>query len=315
MAAAGVQSPVWITEFGYTSCTIGSDRWCVSEQQQADYLAQATRLVATWPWVRSFLVYNLRDKGSDPTSTEDNFGLVRHDLTAKPALTALGTAFAAVANGSPDPTDSTGLTPVASTSATDAAADESAPAVRMAPRHRFGQHRRLTWAWSGHDRGAGVSSYDVRYRSARWGGHFTPYRHARHATTATRMVVHTRRGSEMCVSVRARDQRGNVSAWTADECKALVLDARAAGATVQRRHARGRTFSIVATRCRTCGHVDVWVGHHLIARHISLHAKRTEHRQIIRLPELNRVVRGTVLVRSSDRNRRLPIHGFGARRG
>lgn len=94
MLAAGDPSQVWVTEFGYTTCTAGSDRWCVTEAQQAAYLASAARLAATWPWVSAFIAYNLRDKGTDRTDTEDNFGLVRADYTAKPALAALGTTFA-----------------------------------------------------------------------------------------------------------------------------------------------------------------------------------------------------------------------------
>lgn len=95
MLAAGDRTPVWITEMGWTTCSAGADRWCVTAEQQGRYLAEAATLAATWPWVTAFIAYNLRDKGIVPTSTEDNFGLVRRDYTPKPALAALAAAFAA----------------------------------------------------------------------------------------------------------------------------------------------------------------------------------------------------------------------------
>jgi hypothetical protein len=101
MLAAGDRSPVWITELGWTTCTVGSDRWCVTQAQQASYLATAATMASRWPWVRAFIAYNLRDKGTSPSGTEANFGLVRRDYTPKPALTALRTAFAALGATSP----------------------------------------------------------------------------------------------------------------------------------------------------------------------------------------------------------------------
>lgn len=93
MLKHGDRSPVWITELGWTTCSPGSDRWCVTEAQQGAFLADAARMTQRWPWVRAFLAYNLVDKGTDPTGTEDNFGLVTADYRPKPALAALGGAF------------------------------------------------------------------------------------------------------------------------------------------------------------------------------------------------------------------------------
>ena len=104
MLAAGDRTPVWVTELGWTTCTIGTGRWCVTQQQQASYVAQAAAMAARWPWVRGFMVYNLRDKGINPAETEHNFGLVRRDYTPKPALAGLRTAFAAIAAAGSAPT-------------------------------------------------------------------------------------------------------------------------------------------------------------------------------------------------------------------
>jgi hypothetical protein len=96
MLAAGDRSPVWITELGWTTCALGTGRWCVTQQQQASYVAAAATMAARWPWVRAFIAYNLRDKGTNPADSEHNFGLVRRDYTPKPALSTLRTAFAAL---------------------------------------------------------------------------------------------------------------------------------------------------------------------------------------------------------------------------
>lgn len=93
MLARGDRSPVWVTELGWTTCTLGADRWCVTEAQQARYVADALRLLAGYDWVRSVLVYNLVDKGTDVSYTEDNFGLVTRSYRAKPALASLGAAM------------------------------------------------------------------------------------------------------------------------------------------------------------------------------------------------------------------------------
>jgi hypothetical protein len=101
MLAAGDRTPVWITEMGYTTCARGADKWCVTPEQQGTYLAAAVRRAAAWPWVAGFFAYNLRDKGSSPSSTEDNFGLVTRNYAPKPGVAALGAAFAAVRTTAP----------------------------------------------------------------------------------------------------------------------------------------------------------------------------------------------------------------------
>ena len=83
---------LWLTEFGFSSCGNG-DGWCVSEQQQADYVADSLRIVRGWDFVAAAVVYNLRNKGSDPTDREHQFGLLRHDFTPKPAYGAFAKAL------------------------------------------------------------------------------------------------------------------------------------------------------------------------------------------------------------------------------
>lgn len=125
MTAAGDSSPVWVTEVGWTNCTVGASRWCVSAEQQAAYSAAVVSLTAErFPWVKALILYNLRDKGTDISYTEDNFGLVRRDYTPKPALQAVTSAFTRLRTASqPAAADlavSTGTEPTASSLTTTA---------------------------------------------------------------------------------------------------------------------------------------------------------------------------------------------------
>ena len=83
---------LWLTELGFSTCGNG-DRWCVSEQQQAEYVADSLRIVRGWDFVAAAVVYNLRNKGSDPTDREHQFGLLHRDFTPKPAYAAFARAL------------------------------------------------------------------------------------------------------------------------------------------------------------------------------------------------------------------------------
>lgn len=97
MTAAGDNTPVWVTEFGWPT---GSDpQWHVTEAEQATDVTQGFADLGNRPWVQGASLYNLRDKGTDATSMEDNFGVLRRDYTPKPAYAALTAALAAQAAG------------------------------------------------------------------------------------------------------------------------------------------------------------------------------------------------------------------------
>jgi polysaccharide biosynthesis protein PslG len=87
MLANHDDKPIWITEFGWTTGTASG--WRVSEAQQADFVGASFSLLAKKSYVRSAIVYNLREKGTDPASHEDNFGLVNRNFAPKPAYQAL----------------------------------------------------------------------------------------------------------------------------------------------------------------------------------------------------------------------------------
>jgi hypothetical protein len=103
---------LWATEYGWSShANTGSEpSWKkgVTEQQQADYLVRSI----TWfgnahPYVSNVFWYNEREKATgDPQ--EDGYGILRRNLTPKPAYTAL----AALLNGSPIPVVTPGPAPL-----------------------------------------------------------------------------------------------------------------------------------------------------------------------------------------------------------
>ena len=82
--------PLWVTEIGWSTCS--GTGGCVTEAQQASYLAEFLRLAATtWhSYVRAVFVYDLRDIAPAPASDMGAwFGLLRPDLSPKPAWTVL----------------------------------------------------------------------------------------------------------------------------------------------------------------------------------------------------------------------------------
>ncbi|MEV0976742.1 cellulase family glycosylhydrolase [Streptomyces sp. NPDC049915] len=98
--------PVWITEYGAPTdgpgpasdgraATIDATTTHVTEQRQAAIAADAVRTAAATPRVQALFWYSDRDLGTDPSSTENFFGLRRADGSAKPALGAFRQAIAA----------------------------------------------------------------------------------------------------------------------------------------------------------------------------------------------------------------------------
>jgi hypothetical protein len=90
--------PIWFTEFGWSSHSnasvdmqSGADNWLrgVSESQQAAYLVDTLRLIPRkWPYVTNAFWYDSRDRTGSHLQ-DDNYGLLRSDLTPKPAYRAV----------------------------------------------------------------------------------------------------------------------------------------------------------------------------------------------------------------------------------
>ncbi|GAA4669892.1 hypothetical protein [Nocardioides nanhaiensis] len=88
--AGDSRSRVWLTEYGAPTGT--SDR-AVSTGLQSRMLVEAVREARRLPFVSALYLYSYRDAGSSPGDPEANFGVVRADGGAKPALAALRRAL------------------------------------------------------------------------------------------------------------------------------------------------------------------------------------------------------------------------------
>jgi len=125
VAAGDASTPVWFTEFGWT--TGAGEGWFagVDEATQADYLARALALVQdTYSYVTHAFVFTIRDR-DDWNAYENNFGLTRLDGSPKPALASLRHANDRLAalRGSTRAVD---LSPVADATAWEESAGRSA---------------------------------------------------------------------------------------------------------------------------------------------------------------------------------------------
>jgi polysaccharide biosynthesis protein PslG len=87
------EKKIWATEFGLP--TAGPPGTHASEQTQAKHLTLAYELFAGYSWAGPLFAYTARDSGTDPSTSFDFFGLLRHDFATKPAYAAFQAAAAA----------------------------------------------------------------------------------------------------------------------------------------------------------------------------------------------------------------------------
>ncbi len=81
----GYEKPIWLTEIGWATDT---GPYGVSEAQQARYLVRTYLLALSTGYVQEVNWYDFQDDGPDPANHEHRFGIVRLDLSPKPAYTA-----------------------------------------------------------------------------------------------------------------------------------------------------------------------------------------------------------------------------------
>ena len=215
--------------------------------------------------------------------------------------------------------------------------DTTAPTLTVtAPTATFTLATSLVPAWATSDAGAGVAGADLRWQRAPFNGTFGTwvYPSSWQGTTATRATLAASRGYTYCVSGRARDKAGNVSAWSAPRCTAVALDDRslsasagwsrttsstfyAGTATVTSRSSvsltrtavQARRIALVATRCTTCGTVGVYWNGALVKR-ISLYASSTQRRVLIGVTSFTGVRSGTLTIRSLTSGKGIQIDGL-----
>ena len=166
VAHGDADKELWITELGWSSCAPGgTSHWCVTQDQQARYIADALRMIRDrWDFVHAVSVYSLRGRGDSLTDRETQMGLLHRNFDPKPAYGAFKDVLAEFAiEESPAPLPLPGggghgeegpLAPIASTPAHTAdatgpaaslTADVTAPALTgltLRPRPLPGHRRR-----------------------------------------------------------------------------------------------------------------------------------------------------------------------------
>jgi hypothetical protein len=87
---------LWLTEFGWSTCAVGSSSWCVSLTKQSEYINDAFRIARQdkWGYVKAMIVYNLRNKGSlIAVDRESQYGLLNRDFSPKPGWSGFSDAM------------------------------------------------------------------------------------------------------------------------------------------------------------------------------------------------------------------------------
>jgi hypothetical protein len=90
--ANGDSTPLWLDEFGWSSCwprqKIEQEQGCVTARTQAANIASALREMAGAPWIAAAVLYKLRD------SSNEDFGMLSAGGSRKPAFSALARVLA-----------------------------------------------------------------------------------------------------------------------------------------------------------------------------------------------------------------------------
>ena len=200
---------------------------------------------------------------------------------------------------------------------------------------RFALARAVTLRMHATDDNAGVASYQVRERAAPYGkSTFGPWRTLRSRATGSKLAVKVLPGNTYCFDARARDQAGNVGALGAETCTAAPADdrvltlgggwTRAADSaayhhTVSRTTAHGATASLpvafrhvelVATKCPSCGMVQVYLGSHLV-KTFDLKAATTRHRVQLVVESSARIRSQTLRIVVASSGRTVTLDGIG----
>jgi hypothetical protein len=136
--------PIWFTEFGWSSHDnwAGIENWNrgVTPDQQADYFVRTIKYVATnYPYVTNLFWYEERNNTSGNIQL-DNYGLMTHDLVAKPAydsiksfLTGGSTATSTTSTASTSTTASTTTAPTTTASTSTTTSTSSTASTTTAP--------------------------------------------------------------------------------------------------------------------------------------------------------------------------------------
>lgn len=101
----GQDKPLWLTEFGWSTCTVrsGGEEWarCIDPDTQATFVRQALDQMRSWSYVKAGFYFKLQDTSGNSGDRNTNYGLLRYDGTPKPAYAAFAAASREMGNPAP----------------------------------------------------------------------------------------------------------------------------------------------------------------------------------------------------------------------
>lgn len=197
----------------------------------------------------------------------------------------------------------------------------------------------FTVSWTGAtDSGSGIKSYMAYASRAPFNGPFGAPAVFKTTLGPGSGSFQAKPGNTYCFTVRANDNAGNVSAASAQKCSAMPIDdpslsgagwtrakgqagfyqgtyasSLAKGATLTRTGVQAKRLALVATKCPTCGAVEVRMGGTLLKK-VSLAAATTQKKQLIPLASFPGVVAGTVTITVATSGKPVFIDGLGVSR-
>lgn len=212
------------------------------------------------------------------------------------------------------------------------------PAVTSPAASSFQSRRAFNVAWGATQNLDTLASYDVEMRSAPYNGAFGSSSTWLDDTTSTSASYTGGLGRTYCFGARATGTAGNVTSLSAERCTAVPLNdtqltrssgwtkktlstfyegratwTRTTGAYLTRTGAQAKRIALVATRCPTCGTVDVYLGATKLKR-ISLSSSTTKRRQVISVAAFSSVKSGTVKVKVVSSGKDVFVEGLGLAR-
>lgn len=199
--------------------------------------------------------------------------------------------------------------------------DSTAPSVHMtAPTKVVSLSTKILVAWAGSD-ASGIAHYDVQVRRAGWNGTFTAWANWKLGTTATSATYSGLLGRAFCFRARGFDNTGNVSSYSNQICTAVPMSAtslgypvggwtrqfrtdvfggvvystKTKGAEVRRTSMLAKRVYVVATKCITCGSIQVrW--NNVVIANVNLAATGTLHKQVFWVGSFASVKSGTLTI-------------------